>query len=101
MATFHGLRACWIESTAVVPDAQLHLFKLELEGDFNSRRVRVFHGIGDRFFADAEQIVLKHALKLPLGAPDGEAQLYSRVLQCPLTCFHQRFRKSPPALPRR
>src|SRR5262245_25428948 len=100
MAAFHELAACWIESTAVVLHAQLHLRELEFEGHFNLRRVRMFERIGDGFFADAQQILFEDALKFAFGTLNGEDQRYGCAFQRPFARSDQRLRKIPTALAR-
>jgi len=94
MVLFRRLRACWIESAAVVPDAQLHLFRAELEGHLDSRRVRVLHRIRDGFLTYAQQVVLDDTRDFALGALDGEAPRYGGALSARSLTFTSALEKS-------
>ncbi len=65
MTPFGNLPACRFESAAIIPDLQLHLVGGEIEDHLDSRCMRMLYDIGQGFFADAQQMMLKDITGFP------------------------------------
>ena len=68
MTRFGNLPACRLKSAAIIPDLQLHLFGREIEDYLDFRCMRMLQDIGQGFFADAQQVMLKDITEFPRGA---------------------------------
>ncbi|SRR6266581_5341567 len=90
MTPFGNSPACRLESAAIIPDLQLHLIKAKIEYYLDSRCMRMFYDIGQGFFADAKQVMLRDTTDFPRGALHQEAWCYSGARQRPLACFPKR-----------
>src|SRR5260221_741530 len=54
MTPFRNFPACRLESAAIIPDVQLHLFGGEIEDRLDSRLIRMVYSMGRGFFPDAQ-----------------------------------------------
>ena len=68
MTRFGNLPACRLKSAAIIPDLQLHLFGREIEDYLDFRCMRMLQDIGQGFFADAQQVMLKDITEFSRGA---------------------------------
>jgi hypothetical protein len=73
MAPFGNFPTFWLEPAAIIPDLQLHLFGGEMEDCLHSGWMRMFYDIGQGFFADTQQMVLKDITDFPRGSSHREA----------------------------
>ena len=73
MTPFGHFPACRLESAAIIPDLELHLFGGQIEDYRDSRCMRMFYDIAQGFLADAQQVMLKDITDFPRGALHREA----------------------------